>query len=93
MKTEYKYIKFVPTTLTGHWNCLNRKSESTLGAVSYYRPWRQFVYEPNELGDIIFNSSCLRDIAHFLDQLNAQKQIGTNKAKQKAPAASGENSK
>jgi len=75
MKTEYKYIKFVQTTLADHWNCLNRKSETELGSVSYYKQWRQFVFEPDELGDVIFNSSCLRDIAHFLDQLNKQRGL------------------
>ena len=89
MKTEYKYIKFVQTVLVDNWNCLNRKSGDGLGCVSYYAPWRQFVFEPDEMGDVIFNSSCLRDIAHFLDQLNEQKKIDAKKTKQKAAAASG----
>lgn len=83
MKTEYKHIKFVQTTLIDHWNCLNKKSGEELGSVSYYKPWKQFVFEPYELGDIVFNTTCLRDIAHFLDQLNKQK---------KAPGVPGKNS-
>ena len=55
MKTEYEYIKFVPTVLNGCWNCVNKKSGDLLGGVSFYAPWRQYVYEPDELGDIVFN--------------------------------------
>lgn len=70
MKTAYKHIEFIETTLQGHWNCLNKKHGDDLGSVFFYQPWKQFVFEFCELGDCVFNSSCLRDIAHFLDQLN-----------------------
>ena len=75
MKTEYKYIRFEQTVLNGHWNCLNRKSRDEIGSVFYYKPWKRFVFEFIELGDYVFDASCLRDIAHFLDQLNSQKGI------------------
>ena len=74
MKTEYKYIKFVQTTFLDYWNCLNKKSNDELGSVFFYKPWNQFIFEPPEFGDIVFNSLCLRDIAHFLDQLNKPKK-------------------
>jgi len=74
MKTKYKYIEFVRTVLNDCWNCLNKKSGDELGSVFYYKPWKQFVFEFNELGDCVFNSSCLRDVADFLDQLNKQKK-------------------
>ena len=91
MKTEYKHIKFVQTVLNGCWNCLNRESGDVLGSVSYYKPWRQFVFEPDELGDIIFNSSCLRDIAHFLNQLNEKRGLSpsTCAKKTKSPRTHG----
>jgi len=75
LKTEYKYIMFVQTTLVDNWNCLNKKQKDELGSVFFYKPWKQYVFEFNELGDCVFNSSCLRDIAHFLDQLNKQRNI------------------
>jgi len=74
MKTEYKYIKFVQTVLIGHWNCLNKKSGDELGSVAFYDPWNRFCFEPVEFWGVIFESICLRDIAHFLDQLNKQKK-------------------
>jgi len=74
MKTEYKYIKFVQTTLVDHWSCVNRRAGYELGSVFYEKPWRQFVFEFLEFGDCIFSSSCLRDIADFLDQLNKPKK-------------------
>ena len=74
MKTEYKYIKFTETLRTGNWKCLNKKNLDLLGSVFFYDTWKQFVFEFDVLGDFIFNSSCLRDVAHFLDQLNARKK-------------------
>jgi len=73
MQTEYKYIKFIQTTIVDNWNCLNKKHGDELGSVFFYKQWKQFVFEFIELGDCVFNSTCLRDIAHFLDQLNKQK--------------------
>ena len=55
MKTEYKYIKFIQTTLANSWNCLNKKSDDELGSVSFYKPWNQFVFEPDEFG-ILFST-------------------------------------
>jgi len=70
MRTKYKYIEFVPTVLDGHWNCLNRRGKETLGSVSFYQQWKQYIFEPEELNCCVFSSDCLRDIAEFLDQLN-----------------------
>ncbi len=82
MQTEYKHIKFIKADSVGGWICLNRISAGDLGTVFYYGPWRKFVYEPAELGHCVFDSGCLRNIAHFLDQLNEEK---------KTPAVSGAN--
>lgn len=75
MKTKYKYIEFIQTTIVDNWNCLNKKGGDELGSVFFYKPWKQFVFEFIELGDCVFNSTCLRDVAHFLDQLNKQKEL------------------
>ena len=75
LKTKYRYIEFVPTTLTDNWNCLNKKHKDELGSVFFCKPWKQFVFEFTELSDYVFNSSCLQDITHFLDQLNKQRKF------------------
>lgn len=74
MKTKYKHIKFTKTTLVGHWNCFNVKSGDSLGSVFYDKQCSQYIFEPDEFGEYAFTSSCLRDMAHFLDQLNEQRK-------------------
>lgn len=70
MKTKYKFIEFVQCSDAWGvmWGIVNRKSKNNLGYVEYSNQWKQHVVEFNE--DAIFNNSCLRDIADFLDQLN-----------------------
>jgi len=65
MKTKYKYIHFDELLDYGYY-CYNNKTDEDLGPVMYYSPWRQWVFGK----DPVFNSSCLRDIADFLEQLN-----------------------
>ena len=65
-KTEYRFIKFVE--FTGGWLCKNRKNEYTLGIVDYHASWKQHVFQA-EGPHIIFSTDCLRDIAHFMEQL------------------------
>ena len=54
--------------------CLNNKSNCVLGDVSYYKSWRQWVFDPFE--DCVWNTTCLADLIHFLNQLNGQKTTG-----------------
>ncbi len=71
MRTEYKYIKFTFVDSNDHkkgGDCLNKKSTTVLGYWQYYKPWKQYVIE--FLEDCVFNETCLRDIADFLNQLN-----------------------
>ena len=69
MKTKYKHIEF--GKVEANYECYSSDSDY-LGYTTYYRSWRQFIFEP--AGDyVIFSASCLRDIAHFLDQLNKTK--------------------
>lgn len=73
MKTKYRFIEFVPHEVWGDtWTCQNRKSGDVLGHVRYYPQWRQYVSQLYP--SAVFNNSCLRDIADFLDQLNAEKK-------------------
>jgi len=77
MKTKYKYIEFAERKQSSdrapYWVCTNSKNGGLLCLVEYYAPWRQFVISGVDIG-VIFNGSCLRDIAEFLDQLNTQKK-------------------
>ena len=88
MKTEYKYIKFEWCELVDYkrWDCINKKGGDTLGWVTYYRPWKQYVMEFSD--NCVFNNSCLRDIAHFISQLNAKSKEESKTIEKKTPAAS-----
>lgn len=67
MKTQYTHIDFVEN-LGGHWSCLNRRGRNELGRCAFYRPWKQWVFQPQPSTE--FSADCLEDIAHFLRQLN-----------------------
>jgi len=75
MKTEYKNIYFVLLDRTENgkpvYECLN-KTGVELAEVSYYPKWKKYVDERQP--GIIFDASCNRDIAHFMDQLDQQRK-------------------
>lgn len=43
----------------------NNKSGSQLGILSYYKPWKQYVFSSQP--DCVFNNSCLKDVIDFLE--------------------------
>lgn len=65
MKLWYRFIHFEEGP--GGWNCINN-SETVLGRCEFYRPWRQWVFT-QERESVVFSADCLRDIAHFMEQL------------------------
>jgi hypothetical protein len=82
MKTKYKYIYFEQAMFeegTEGWVCYNKKTDDLLGRVEFYKPWKQWIIEFEKGGSIIFNNTCLRDIAHFLDQLNEKSKTRKSK--------------
>ena len=68
MKTKYRFIHFEQTILVGIWNCINNRHSTILGVVSYYTPWKQYVFNAEDTGDI-FSQDCLEDIIDFMKQL------------------------
>lgn len=68
-----KYISAV-----SHGRPANKKTESwsvcadegdEIGVVQWYGPWRQYCFMPG--GTTVFHNGCLRDVAAFLDRVNA----------------------
>lgn len=45
---------------------LNNRSGDQLGALSYYPPWRQYVFSSSLSS--VFNNSCLRDVLDFMER-------------------------
>ena len=71
IKIRFKHIHFegeTPEDLGLLWTCYNNKKQEYLGSISEEKVWGQYVFTTQE--GIDFSSSCLRDIAEFLDQLN-----------------------
>lgn len=42
----------------------NNKSGAQLGILSYYEPWKQYVFSSQP--DCVFNDGCLRDVLDFV---------------------------
>lgn len=69
MKTHYEYIHFekvAETTKTSKWICRSNRSNSDLGIVKWYGPWRQYCLVTS---GAVFNSGCLSDVIDFIQQL------------------------
>lgn len=67
LKTRFEYIHFCPVEGSGRsrWLCYNNRAGSLLGDVIWYHPWRCYNFQPSASAE--FSSSCLRDIAAFMD--------------------------
>lgn len=71
IKTEYKYITFIPIDNPGKktmkYNCTNTKSGDVLGVIQWYNHWRQYCYFPT--CSAVYSTGCLNDIIDFINQL------------------------
>lgn len=45
----------------------NRNASSQLGIISYYTPWKEYVFSSQP--DCVFNNSCLRDVLDFIENV------------------------
>ena len=74
MKTKYKFIEFQeePHELLNEeiWHCINHRYNQRLGVIVYCDEFGKWEFQPKD--NTGYTSVCLRDIAHFLDQLSAQ---------------------
>lgn len=70
-KTKYKFIHFLLEPTGRAYLCLNNKTNSYLGEVDFYKPWKQWVFSAWD-ESCVFSHECLTDIADFLRQLNTE---------------------
>lgn len=74
-----KYLDFIlraqPKAHKTHsWTVRNKLSGDSLGQVYWYTAWRKYVFTP--LDSLVFDASCLRELAEFCDQkTEAQKTM------------------
>lgn len=45
----------------------NNRSNSQLGIISYYSPWKEYVFSSQP--ECVFNNSCLRDVLDFIENV------------------------
>lgn len=53
---------------TREWAVFSKSQNSLLGMVSWYGPWRQYVFEPED--GCVFNNGCLDAISDFCTEQN-----------------------
>ena len=71
MKTRFKYIHFKKIEVkskTAIWSCRNNHTNSQLGMVKWYGPWRQYCYFDESMA--VYNVGCLEDINEFLQSIS-----------------------
>ena len=69
---KYKWITIAQHSQEGFnrrpvYRITNNKSGEQLGIISWFIPWKQYVFSSRE--DCVFNESCLKDVLDFLEKL------------------------
>jgi hypothetical protein len=59
---EFKHI--VIKKENDSWLVYNKHSKEMIGSIFYYKPWKKYVYEPQN--DTVYDESCLADILQFM---------------------------
>jgi len=67
---KYKYITIRQDDkeiFEGHpvYRIYNNKSNGQLGILSWYKPWKQYVFRSRP--ECVFNNSCFRDMLDFIE--------------------------
>ena len=71
------FVRRVPNNArikTECWEVQNNRSGESLGEISWFTGWRQYVFAPEPFTE--FNVTCLREIAEQCERLNEQHRQG-----------------
>lgn len=75
MGKKYKHVRFVEhskvTARTRLWWAWG-KGDLALGCVKWYSPWRRYCFYPEN--NLLFDASCLWDIADFISSKTTEEQ-------------------
>jgi hypothetical protein len=70
--TESKWLKFIlaekQNPKTKIWNVRSKDDSCLLGIVKWYGPWRKYSFFPNQNLSLVFEETCLTDIATFIKE-------------------------
>ncbi len=61
-----------PGARTRTWLVSSRENGASLGRVTWYGPWRRYVFAPD--AETVFEEKCLRDLAGFLEVRTAERR-------------------
>jgi hypothetical protein len=67
-KYKYIHIKQVDDEVFNNkpvYRIFNNKSGDQLGILSYYKPWKSYIFTTKET--CLFDLSCLKDITNFME--------------------------
>jgi len=70
-----KYLNYTEVGNTGKTKLVgvgNNYGEK-LGYIKYHSPWRKYIFSP--ITDSLYDTSCLKDICDFIDELMAERKI------------------
>jgi hypothetical protein len=71
-----KYLSFVelkPKAKTKNFEVRNKLSNSLLGYVKWYAPWRKYCFFIDTPG-LVFDADCLADIKEFINNLMQERR-------------------
>ena len=67
---ESKFLTFSRVDIKGRKTPIfivrNKNNSVLLGQINFYPQWRKYVFEPTD--DVIFDTSCLKDILSFMEE-------------------------
>ncbi len=71
-----QYIQFEIRSDTGKtqsWAVINKSGFYSLGLITWYAVWRQYIFQPTENSE--YNATCLDAISAFIKRLNGEHRI------------------
>lgn len=74
---EYIEVFLTGTSKSGKtqtFSVRNLRSGDELGTIHWHGQWRQYVYNPADF--TMYSAGCLRDVAGFVEGLNADQRAG-----------------
>ena len=72
-----KWIEFIQMRHTGKtavWDVVTKEGGGVLGEVKWFGRWRKYSFYPKP--DTIYEQTCLRDIAAFIDEQMTSRREG-----------------
>lgn len=77
---EIEHFGFSESGKTSFFQVLTKDRTTRLGMVSWYAPWRKYVFESS--GGMVYDANCLREIADFTERTTKEHRDGRHNQQQ-----------